>query len=638
MAAPGNFTTLAASGAVTFPLGAQVGYLWQCSNAGTGACGWVPLSSIAAAGGALTVSNDTNITASLTGTPTTSLLASTQINFAWSGTLATSRGGTNFNGSGLTLGDLLYASSGTAFSRLAGNNSGNTRKFLVSTASSGVATAPAWDFLTGADLSGVNMNFTAIGFGMSQPTNAYISTTNRAGIAGANYQVSLGGTYTGISSTTSIIDLDITTTHTSTTSTLTTSAAIQITPNTNATSATITSNYAMLINAGTNSGGTVTNSYGIYNNIQTIATTNYGYYQTGTFTKTGDVGFQLLNTFSPTAAVGGQLSQLSISSTYTPTSGPYTVAAFYNEYNNPTINITSASVITTTAYYGLSVKPVSISMSGAAHVITDLYNLYSATPSPTLANGATVTRAYSGYFVNPSAGTSNVALYADSFQCGGTNVSTATTTATKGLIRAYGLNISTLGSATLQSLVVTKGNGTALGTTDTNGFIYLPAIAGAPTAAPTTYDSNKNAPIVYDTTNRILHIYDYVAAAWNSSFTTGTISVVWSGGTISGINVWYSKNSSRIVTMVISNFGTGAGNSTGTMAVAAGGVPAVYRPVSNSASPAVIVSATLAQAGFITIVTDGSMNFYVGSSANPSGTGAGLHQYQTIRWLGLANV
>jgi len=631
----GSFTTLTASSTVAFSAGASLGYLWQCSNGATGAGSWVSVSSISTAG-ALTVSNDTNITATFTGSNTTALFTPVTINLAWANVLSVARGGTNFNGSGLTLGDLLYASSTTAFSRLAGNNSGNTRKFLVSTSSGGVATAPTWDFLTGADISGINMNLTAIGFGMSQPTNAYISTTSRAGIAGANYQISLGGTYTGISTTTSIIDLDITTTHTSTTSTLTTSATLQLTPNTNATSATITSNYGILIGTGTNSGGTVTNSYSIYNNVQTIAATlNAGYYQTGTFTKTADRGQILNDTFSPAAAVTLLAEQL-LSTTYNPTGGPYTVAAFYNSYINPTITKTSASVITTTAYYGLSVKPAAISMSGAAHVITDLYNLYSASPAPTLLNSATITRAYSGYFVNPSAGTSNVALYADSFQCGGV-VSTATTTATTGLIRAYGLNISTLGSATLQSLVVTKGNGTALGTTDTNGFIYLPAVAGAPTGTPTTYDSNKNAPIVYDTTNKILHIYDYVAAAWNSSFTTGTISVVWSGGTISGINVWYSKNSSRVVTMVISNFGTGAGNSTGTMAVAAGGIPAVYRPVSNSASPAVIVSATVAQAGFITIVTDGSMNFYVGSSANPSGTGAGLYQYQTIQWLGLAN-
>jgi hypothetical protein len=632
----GSFTTLTASSTVAFSAGASLGYLWQCSNGATGAGSWVSVGSISTAG-ALTVSNDTNITATFTGSNTTALFTPVTINLAWANVLSVARGGTNFNGSGLTLGDLLYASSGTGFSRLAGNNSGNTRKFLVSTSSGGVATAPTWDFLTGADLSGVNMNFTAIGFGMSQPTNAYISTTNRAGIAGANYQVSLGGTYTGISSTTSIIDLDITTTHTSTTSTLTTSATLQLTPNTNATSATITSNYGILIGTGTNSGGTVTNSYSIYNNVQTIAATlNAGYYQTGTFTKTADRGQILNDTFSPAAAVTLLAEQL-LSTTYNPTGGPYTVAAFYNSYINPTITKTSASVITTTAYYGLSVKPAAISMSGAAHVITDLYNLYSASPAPTLLNSASITRAYSGYFVNPSVGTNNVALYAESLQVGGI-VSTATTTATKGLIRAYGLNIATLGSGTLQSLVVTKGNGTALATTDVNGFIYLPAVAGAPTAAPTTYDSNKNAPIVYDTTNKILHIYDYVAAAWNSSFTTGTISVVWSGGTISGINVWYSKNSSRVVTMVISNFGTGAGNSTGTMAVAAGGIPAVYRPVSNSASPAVIVSATVAQAGFITIVTDGSMNFYVGSSANPSGTGAGLYQYQTIQWLGLANV
>jgi len=477
MAAPGNFTTLAASGAVTFPLGAQVGYLWQCSNAGTGACGWVPLSSIAASGGALTVSNDTNITASLTGTPSTSLLASTQINFAWSGTLATSRGGTNFNGSGLTLGDILYASSGTAFSRLAGNNSGNTRKFLVSAASSGTATAPIWDFITGADLSGVNMNFTAIGFGMSQPTNAYISTTNRAGIAGANYQISLGGTYTGISTTTSIIDLDITTTHTSTTSTLTTSAGIQITPNTNATSATITSHYAMLINTGTNSGGTVTTAYGIYNNVQTYATTNVGYQQTGTFTKSSDIGMWLANIFTPTSTA--VIYEISLNPIFNTTSAVLTSAAgFYgnSRFNvsasnattiaeqllnttfnvsgvgtvteasvvniNPSINISTASTGTrVTNMYGLKVLPSSVAISTLSTVLGNYCNIYSGT-LPTLTGSGKYTTVYGGYFAAPlttntDASTGSVALYADSLQVGGTTVSGNPTpgaiTATAGL-------------------------------------------------------------------------------------------------------------------------------------------------------------------------------------------------------------
>ena len=491
MAAPGNFTTLAASGAVTLPLGAQVGYLWQCSNAGTGACGWVAPSAVSPSG-ALTVSSaDTNLSVTLGGTPSTALLAAASIGVNWSGLLAVTRGGTGFGS--CVLGDLPYGSGSNTMAMLAANATA-TRKFLLSVSGG----APQWTTLTAADIASATMNFTSIGFAMTPPSNAYISTTNRAGIAGANYQISLGGTYTGISSTTSIIDLDITTTHTSTTSTLTTSAGIQITPNTNATSATITSSYGMLINTGTNSGGTVTNAYSIYNNIQTIAATNYGYYQTGTFTKTGDVGLQLLNTFSPTAAVGGQLSQLSISSTYTPTSGPYTVAAFYNCYSNPTIAITSASVITTTAYYGLSVKPVSITFSGAAHTITTYYGIYSATPSATLGTGSVGT-AYSGYFANPSFGTAKIALYADSLQV-----------------------------ATSQCSTTTTGQ---------NTYLYLPTMAGPPTTATAANPAN-NVAAVYDSTNGGLYIYPGASLGWQGCGWTRIAVYTCSGSPTNPVNMF----------------------------------------------------------------------------------------------------
>ncbi len=270
----GAFTTLSASSTVNFTSGAQTGYLWQCTNGATGLGSWVALSAISGAGGALTVSNDTNITATFTGSSSTALLTPVTINLAWAGTLAVGRGGTNFNGTGLTLGDILYASSSSAFSRLAGNTTGNTRKFLVSTASGGVATAPTWDYLTGADFANMVTSLTSLGFGMSAPTNSYISSTSRTSIAGANYQISLGGTYTAISTTTSIIDLDITTTHVSTTSALTTSAGLQITPNTNATSGGITNHYALLINAGTNAGGTITNAYGILAKTPSTSATN----------------------------------------------------------------------------------------------------------------------------------------------------------------------------------------------------------------------------------------------------------------------------------------------------------------------------------------------------------------------------
>ena len=545
----GSFTTLTASSTVAFSAGASLGYLWQCSNGATGAGSWVSVGSISTAG-ALTVSNDTNITATFTGSNTTALFTPVTINLAWANVLSVARGGTNFNGSGLTLGDLLYASSGTGFSRLAGNNSGNTRKFLVSTASGGVATAPAWDVLTGSDLSGVNMNFTAIGFGMSQPSNAYISTTSRAGIAGANYQVSLGGTYTGISSTTSIIDLDITTTHTSTTSTLTTSAGLQITPNTNATSATITSNYGILINTATNSGGTVTNAYGIYNNVQTYATTNVGYQQTGTFTKSSDIGMWLANIFTPTSTA--VIYEISLNPIFNTTSAVLTSAAgfygnsrfnvstsnastiaeqlFNTTFNvsgagtvteasvvniNPSINISTASTGTrVTNMYGLKVLPSSVAITTLSTVLGNYCNVYSGT-LPTLTGSGKYATVYGGYFAAPlttttDASTGSVALWADSLQVGGAISGAPTTgaiTASAGLT-ALTLNCSTAISGLTQTALTCYSEETVTLTLTNSG--------GSPA-------QSISANIAFRRIGKIV-IAQPVAATWPSTTMTGTIS------------------------------------------------------------------------------------------------------------------
>jgi Protein of unknown function (DUF2793) len=49
-------------------------------------------------------------------------------------------------------------------------------------------------------------------------------------------------------------------------------------------------------------------------------------------------------------------------------------------------------------------------------------------------------------------------------------------------------------------------NTAAIATTATNGFLYIPTCAGAPTGVPTTYTGR--APIVFDTTNNKLCIYN----------------------------------------------------------------------------------------------------------------------------------
>lgn len=87
-------------------------------------------------GSALTRVNDTNITATLGGSPTTALLAATSITLGWTGTLAVTRGGTNI--ASYAVGDLLYADTTTTLAKLADVSAGSYLR------SGGITTAPVW--------------------------------------------------------------------------------------------------------------------------------------------------------------------------------------------------------------------------------------------------------------------------------------------------------------------------------------------------------------------------------------------------------------------------------------------------------------------------------------------------------------
>lgn len=55
----------------------------------------------------------------------------------------------------------------------------------------------------------------------------------------------------------------------------------------------------------------------------------------------------------------------------------------------------------------------------------------------------------------------------------------------------------------------------ALSTTATDGFLYIPTCAGTPTGTPTS--KTGTVPIVFDTTNNKLYIYD---GSWISTTLT----------------------------------------------------------------------------------------------------------------------
>jgi len=125
---------------------------------------------------ALTKSDDTNVTLTLGGTPTTALLQATSLTLGWTGQLGLTRGGTNAS---LTAsnGGIIY-STASAFAVLAGTTTAN--QILLS----GSSTTPAWSTATYPATTTVNQLL-------------YSSSTNTVvGLATANSAVlvtSVGG-------------------------------------------------------------------------------------------------------------------------------------------------------------------------------------------------------------------------------------------------------------------------------------------------------------------------------------------------------------------------------------------------------------------------------------------------------------
>lgn len=93
---------------------------------------------------ALTRTNDTNITVTLGGSPTTALLASTSLTLGWTGTLSNTRGGLGADvSSGFVTDDLLKANSATAFGRFPAYRTDNIPRVLQSDNTSGLR----WDYV-----------------------------------------------------------------------------------------------------------------------------------------------------------------------------------------------------------------------------------------------------------------------------------------------------------------------------------------------------------------------------------------------------------------------------------------------------------------------------------------------------------
>ena len=231
-------------------------------------------------GSALTKTDDTNVTLTLGGSPTTALLNAASLTLGWTGTLATTRGGTGL--SSFTANGVMYASSTSALATSSnftydGNN--------VVNGSSGTGTN-AYGFQVSSSLTGATNNYAFYGniASASNRWNLYMNGTAANYLAG-----SLGIGTTGLTDR----NLGITKTITGATSAyginqnstiqsdVTIIAAInQTNPSTAAAAFTLAtlSHYRALQNT-IGSGSTVTNQYGFEaTSVLTGATNNYGFY------------------------------------------------------------------------------------------------------------------------------------------------------------------------------------------------------------------------------------------------------------------------------------------------------------------------------------------------------------------------
>jgi microcystin-dependent protein len=152
--------------------------------------GTIALTSQLPAGAALTKVDDTNVTLTLGGTPSTALLQAASVTAGWTGQLAPGRGGTGL--ASYTAGDLLYASGAAAISKL---GIGAANQLLRTNAG---ATAPEWATLstlldTIGSTRGSLLYRGVSGWAAVTPgTSGHVLTSNGAG-SDPTYQASAGG-------------------------------------------------------------------------------------------------------------------------------------------------------------------------------------------------------------------------------------------------------------------------------------------------------------------------------------------------------------------------------------------------------------------------------------------------------------
>jgi len=128
------------------------GYVKGTGTAALTASATIPASDISS-GAALTKADDTNVTLTLGGSPTTAQHAATSITAGWTGQLAVSRGGTG--ASSLTSNGVLY---GSGTSAIAATAAGTTGQILIGN----TGAAPSWSALTSNAVTSISFGSTGL--------------------------------------------------------------------------------------------------------------------------------------------------------------------------------------------------------------------------------------------------------------------------------------------------------------------------------------------------------------------------------------------------------------------------------------------------------------------------------------------
>lgn len=261
-----------------------------------------------------------------------------------------------------------------------------------------------------------------------------------------------------------------------------------------ATSTTIPTACALYVAGGGLASGTITNAYTAYIQSPSFGTNRVALYTDSLLVNTAPSGTTAAGTlktnrntvddalgnsaFAPTGRLG-----FSITGTQTVTDGTTQACLFVNPTMNPSASTSSNCT-------GAFIEPLFNLPTSV--VVGDASSIFITSLTATLASGASITRGfglkvnpvqfgttrYGGYFPNPnSAGTNSVAVYADSLQVGGTNVSGNTAASTlniggssSGVVTVqpqaaagtYNFNLPTTAGSSGQALTSQGGGSTAM--------------------------------------------------------------------------------------------------------------------------------------------------------------------------------